>query len=135
MNMRIAALLLSGLLAPSAQAGLVLVAHPSSSAKPTVDDVKALLMGRSNNLPGGGNVLLGLPKEGKIREDLLAFIGKNESQYKAVWSQLMFTGKAAPPSVSPGDDEVKKWVAATPNAVGIIDSAKVDASVKVVFQP
>ena len=61
--------------------------------------------------------------------------GKDAAQMKAYWSQLMFTGKAQKPKKVAGDDAVKKAVAATPGAIGYIDAAAVDASVKVVLKP
>jgi hypothetical protein len=98
-----------------------------------VDEVKAVFLGQSNSLSGGGNVQVGMPKSGKLREDfVLGYVGKNEKQYKAIWTQLIFTGRAQEPKQFENEDELKKWVASTPNAVGILDSAKVDASVKVI---
>ena len=84
-------------------------------------------------LPGSGAVQVALPKEGKLREDfVIGYVGKNEKQYKAIWTQLIFTGRAQAPKQFDSEDELKKWVASTPNGVGILDSSKVDASVKVI---
>ncbi|MGM9516888.1 hypothetical protein ACS5PK_21765 [Roseateles sp. DB2] len=121
------------LIGTSAQAEPVVVANPALAAKPSVDEVKAVFLGQTNSLAGGGNVQVGMPKSGKLREDfVLGYVGKNEKQYKAIWTQLIFTGRAQEPKQFDNEDELKKWVASTPNAVGILDSTKVDASVKVI---
>lgn len=111
----------------------VVVANPALAHKATVDEIKALFLGQSNALPGSGAVQVGMPKEGKLREDfVVGYVGKNEKQYKAIWTQLIFTGRATAPKQFDNEDELKKWVASTPNGVGILDSSKVDASVRVI---
>ena len=58
---------------------------------------------------------------------------KDASQAKALWSKLVFTGKATPPKEYPSSAEVKKAVAADPKAIGYIEKSAVDATVKVVL--
>ena len=58
---------------------------------------------------------------------------KEASQAKALWSKLVFTGKATLPKEVAGSAEVKKAVAADPKAIGYIEKSAVDASVKVVL--
>jgi ABC-type phosphate transport system substrate-binding protein len=53
---------------------------------------------------------------------------------KAIWSKLVFTGKAKPPTQLATSAEVVKAVAADPEAVGYVDRAAVDSSVKVVYE-
>lgn len=43
-----------------------------------------------------------------------AVAGKDEAQVKAIWSKLVFTGKATPPKELPSSAEVVKAVAADP---------------------
>ena len=50
-----------------------------------------------------------------------------------MWSRLAFTGQGQPPKELADAEAVKKAVAADPKAVGYIDKADVDASVKVVL--
>ncbi|MDM4768415.1 hypothetical protein [Pelomonas sp. SE-A7] len=124
-----AAFVLSG----AALAGPVVVANPALAGKPGADDIKAVFLGQSTSLPGVGNVTPGLPKEGKVREDFLSsYVGKSNQQFKAVWTQLIFTGKAPAPKQFDSEDELKKWISSTPNGIGVLDSAKVDGSVKVI---
>ena len=59
--------------------------------------------------------------------------GKSAAQAKSVWARLAFTGKAKPPKEAPNGGELKKLLAATPNAIGYIDKTELDSSVKVLF--
>lgn len=52
---------------------------------------------------------------------------------KALWTRLIFTGKAKPPKEVASDADLKKAVAADPKAIGYIKKSEVDGSVKVVF--
>ena len=58
---------------------------------------------------------------------------KDTSQVKALWSKLVFTGKATMPKEVGDSAAVKRAVAADPKAIGYIEKSAVDASVKVVF--
>jgi ABC-type phosphate transport system substrate-binding protein len=58
---------------------------------------------------------------------------KDAAQVKALWSKLVFTGKATPPKEFPNSADVKKAVAADPKAIGYIDKSAVDDTVKVIL--
>ncbi len=58
---------------------------------------------------------------------------KDTAQVKALWSKLVFTGKATAPKEYSSNAEVKKAVAADPKAIGYIDKSAVDDSVKVIL--
>jgi ABC-type phosphate transport system substrate-binding protein len=58
---------------------------------------------------------------------------KDAGQVKALWSKLVFTGKATMPKEVSGSAAVKAAVAANPKAIGYIEKSAVDATVKVVF--
>lgn len=58
---------------------------------------------------------------------------KTSSQLKAYWAKIIFSGKGSPPKSVADDAAVKAFVAKTDGAIGYIDSAKVDDSVKVIF--
>jgi ABC-type phosphate transport system substrate-binding protein len=70
----------------------------------------------------------------KIRADFYQKIAdKDPSQVKAIWSKLVFTGKATPPKEFKSNSEVKKAVADDPKAIGYIDKAAADDSVKIIL--
>lgn len=121
----------------SVAAELAVVVHPSNSvASITLDDVHRIYLGKAKKFPGGGNVTpldqdSGTPAREKFYSDV---IGKSEAQAKAYWSKLIFTGKGTPPETSGDDASVKAAVGANPKALGYIDAAALDDSVKVVLR-
>lgn len=118
-------------------AEVAVVVHPSSGiASLTEDDVSRIFLGKSKTFPNGAaavpvNQDEGAPARDKFNE---AICKKNSSQYKAYWSQLVFTGKGTPPKDAGNDAAVKALVAANPNMVGYVDASVVDASLKVVYK-
>lgn len=121
----------------AAFAEVAVIVHPSVSiASMTDEDVARIFLGKSNNFPGGGQAVPinqdeGSPIRDKFNE---AICKKNASQYKAYWSQLVFTGKGTPPKDAGKDAAVKALIAANPNMIGYVDAGSVDSSVKVVFK-
>lgn len=118
-------------------AEVAVIVHPSSSVSAlTEDDVARIFLGKSKSFPGGGQAVPFNQTEGSATRDKFneAVCKKNASQYKAYWSQLVFTGKGTPPKDVGDDAAVKAQVASNPNGIGYVDSSLVDASVKVVFK-
>jgi ABC-type phosphate transport system substrate-binding protein len=74
------------------------------------------------------------PESSPIRADFYHKVAdKDPAQVKAIWSKLVFTGKATPPKEYANNAEVKKAVAADPKAIGYIDKSAVDDTVKVIL--
>lgn len=61
-------------------------------------------------------------------------VGKSAGNVKAMWAQLVFSGRALPPKVIDGDAEVKKAVAANKGAIGYIKASSADDSVRVIMK-
>lgn len=59
--------------------------------------------------------------------------GKDTAQVKAIWTKLVFTGKATAPKSVANSAEVKREVAADPNAIGYIEKSALDDSVRAVL--
>ncbi len=118
-------------------AEVAVIVHPSASVTSmTNDDVARIFLGKSNSFPGGGQAVPinqdeGSPVRDKFNE---AICKKNASQYKAYWSQLVFTGKGTPPKDAGKDAAIKALIAANPNMIGYVDASAADSSVKVVFK-
>lgn len=75
-----------------------------------------------------------LAESSPLRADFyLKVAGKDQDQVKAIWSKIVFTGKGFPPREYNTSAEVKKAVAADPAAIGYIDRAAVDDTVKVIL--
>lgn len=92
--------------------------------------------GDARSWPGGGAmVLIDQAEDSAARTAFYGkVVGKSAGNVKAMWAQLVFSGKAVPPKVIDGDAEVKKAVAANKNAIGYISAGAVDDSVKVLVK-
>lgn len=113
----------------------VVVSPKSPVGTMTADQVSSIFLGKSNTLPTGGTAVpTDLPDSVPAHEIFYTKVtGKNSAQVKAAWSRLVFSGKATPPKELASSAEVKKFVAANPDAIGYIEKSAVDSSVKVVF--
>lgn len=120
-----------------AQAGEVAVVNPKNPISSiSKDQLADIYLGNAKNFPGGGPVTpLDLPESATERQDFHKSVtGKNETQFKAYWAKMVFSGRGVPPKETPSAAEVKSMVANNPNMIGYIDKAAVDSSVKVVFE-
>ncbi len=117
------------LAAVSAQAGgIAVIGHPAA-APMSKEQVAEVFLGKNQSATP-----LDQPEAAPIRAEFYkAATGKEPSQVKAIWARLTFTGKAQPPKEVADAAAVKKAVAADPKAVGYIDKAAVDDSVKVLL--
>lgn len=118
-------------------AEIAVIVHPSSAINSMAeDDIARLFLGKAKSFPSGGQAIPLNQSEGSAARDKFneAICKKNANQYKAYWSQLVFTGKGTPPKEAGDDAAVKALVAANPNMIGYVDAGAVDASVKVVFK-
>lgn len=132
---RLALAALLGLSSLAASAQVAVIVNPKSGVTSlTVEQVSSLYLGKTSTLPGGLTQAVDLGETNPTRELFYGkATGKTPSQVKAVWARLMFSGKAAPPKELPSAADVKKLVAANPEAVGYIEKSAVDASVKAVL--
>lgn len=121
----------------SAIADVVLIGHSASTTQLTLSQAKALYLGKTKNLPNGTKAKLFELKKGHASrtEFHQKVTHKSESQLKANWSRLVFTGKATPPAQQSTAELLKSTVAATPGAVGYVDESLVDDSVSVLLKP
>jgi ABC-type phosphate transport system substrate-binding protein len=113
-----------------ATAEVVVVVHPSNPAgSMSASEVSDAFLGKSTALAP-----VNQPESSAVRTEFYQKVtGKDGAQVKALWTRLIFTGKAPPPKEVAGSDEVKKAVAADAKAIGYIEKSAVDSSVKVVF--
>ncbi len=125
--------MLLALLSLDSVADVAVIVHPSNSVSINEDEIRSLFLGKHRSFNTGQDaqvITLGSDQAGRSRFIELA-LGKNDSQLKAYWAQLLFTGKGVPPK-EVTSTEMLKLIANTPNAIGYIDSTQVDGSVKIV---
>lgn len=130
----VAAILCIGGAAAHAQVA-VIVNPKSPTATMTADQVAGIFLGKSNTLPSGATAAAtDLPESAATRDQFYSKVtGKQAAQVKAAWSRLVFSGKGTPPKELASAADVKKFVAANPDAIGYIEKSAVDATVKVVL--
>lgn len=113
-----------------AMAELVVVVNPSNAASGmTADQASQFFVGKSTSLTPVDQA-----ESAAIRTEFYKKVtDKEPSQVKALWSKLVFTGKATPPKEYGSSADVKKAIAADPKAIGYIEKSALDASVKAVL--
>lgn len=114
---------------PSLAEVVAVVGAKSPAASMTNDQVAQFFLGKSTSMTP-----IDQPDGNAVRNEFYKKVtDKDASQAKALWSKLVFTGKASPPKEVAGSAEVKKAVAADPKAIGYIEKSAVDGTVKVVL--
>lgn len=122
------------LVSAMASAEVAVIVHPSNGVTLDQAEIARLFTGRGASFNNGGKATpINQADSAAARADFDSkVLGKSSSQMKAYWSKLVFTGKGTPPKEVANDADAKAAVAADPTAIGYIDAAAVDASVKVV---
>jgi hypothetical protein len=111
-------------------AQVAVVVHPESAlAAMTPEQAANVFLGKTPTTAAD------LPEGSPVRQQFYAkATGKTPAQVKAIWARLTFSGKAVPPKELASAEEVKKFIAADPAAIGYIQKSDTDSSVKVVLE-
>jgi hypothetical protein len=117
-------------LALPAAAEIVVVVNPANQASRMFSEQAAqFFLGKSNQFTP-----VDQGKESAIRRDFYQKISsKTLAQVEGIWAKLEFSGKGTMPKSYASDAAVKKAIAADKAAIGYIDKASVDDSVKVLL--
>lgn len=111
-------------------AEVVVVVNPGATeTSMTKDEVAQYFLGKSTALTP-----IDQPESAPIRAEFYKKVAdKDMPQVKALWSKLIFTGKATAPKEVGSSADVKKAVAANPKAIGYIEKSAADSTVKVLY--
>ncbi|QUE75471.1 phosphate ABC transporter substrate-binding protein [Stutzerimonas stutzeri] len=116
-------------MAAMAQAEVAVIVNPGAAKTPSQSDVANIFLGKDKSMKG-----VDLKDWTSAKDSFYSAVtSKNESQLKSYWSGLVFTGKGQPMSSVADDAAVVAKVAAEADAIGYVDSAAVNDSVKVLF--
>jgi ABC-type phosphate transport system substrate-binding protein len=117
-------------LALPALAEVVVVVNPKApEASMSKAQIAQFFLGKSSSMNP-----VDQPESAPLRTEFYKKVtDKDPSQVKALWSKLVFTGKATMPKEAADSAAVKKAVASDPKAIGYIEKSAVDASVKVIY--
>lgn len=113
-------------------AEVAIIVHPSNQQNLSETDIKNLFSGKQKSFPdGNAAIVLTLPEGDSYLTDFNSkVLGKSDSQMKAYWSKVMFTGKGTPPK-EVSQEEMLKLVAENPSTIGIIDAGKASGAVRI----
>jgi hypothetical protein len=113
-----------------ASAEIVVITNTANQASRMFSDQAAqFFLGKSNQFTPVEQA-----KESAIRREFyLKIANKTLPQVEAVWAKIEYSGKGGLPKSYPNDAAVKKAVAADTSAIGYIDKASVDDTVKVLL--
>ena len=113
-----------------AHAELAVIVNPKNPVvKMSADDAAQYFLGKSKVLTPA-DYTDGVAPRADFYSKVLQ---KEPSQVKAIWTKLLFTVKGVAPREYASAADMKKVVAANVNAIGYIDKAAADDSVKIVF--
>jgi len=116
-------------------ADYAVIVHPSNNADMSKQDIARLFLGKIKKFSNGQQAIpvnnsAGTPVRSAFESNIA---GKTESQMKAYWSTLVFTGKGEMPKEVNSDSEVMDLVRKNPSVIGYVDKSSVDDTVKVIL--
>jgi ABC-type phosphate transport system substrate-binding protein len=99
------------------------------------DELSRIYLGKTKYLSSGIKVVPVDQRSGSmIREKFYNdLFQKSESEMKAYWSRIMFTGQGYPPIQENDDTSVLETVAKNANCLGYIERSALNNSVKVLY--
>jgi ABC-type phosphate transport system substrate-binding protein len=123
----------ASIFAAQAQAQAIVIANPSvKSADVSKSDLRDVFTGAASSLKDGSHVTPVLLKAGAVHEEFLsAYVGKNDTAFRAGWRSLVFSGQASMPKSLDSDAAVVEYVAHNPGAIGYIGKSAPHEGVKV----
>lgn len=120
---------LGALALPASAEVVVIVSQKNPASRMFSEQASQFFLGKSNLFTP-----VDLPESSAVRAEFYKKVAdKDTAQVKALWSKLVFTGKATAPKEYASAAEVKKAVAADPKAIGYIEKSAVDDTVKVIL--
>jgi len=130
---------LMGSFAAGIAAADVVVIVSSTSAITTLSraQVTDIFLGKVSRFPNGAPAVPIDQEEGSPARDefYLTYAGKSQAQVKAHWSKIIFTGRGQPPKSVANSAEVRKLIAANPEAISYIERSAVNGSVRILVAP
>jgi len=131
---KISTLIVGLVLSCASFADVVVIVNKANTAVISGSDISRLFLGKLKQFTDGTKVEPINQKMGStVRNDFESkVLNKSASKIKAYWSKRVFSGKGKPPKEVASDQEVLAIVSANAGAIGYVDAANVNDSVKVV---
>ena len=97
--------------------------------------VKSIFLGKKVAWDSAGRITLAVLKGGPVAEEYFkSAVEMTASAFNNHWRRLAMTGGGTAPKSFEKEEDLRKFVAETPGAVGFVDSANADDSV-VILKP
>lgn len=127
-------LVASFVISNASYANVAIVVNKANSNPVSDAEISRLFLGKLKKFDGGESATpVNSKSSTSARTDFEKnVLNKSASQLKAYWSKRVFSGKGKPPTELDNDAAVLAFVAANPGAIGYVDAANVDDSVKVI---
>jgi len=94
--------------------------------------LKSVFLGKKVAWDGAGRVTLAVLKGGPVADEFLkGAVDMNASAFNNHWRRLAMTGGGTAPKAFDKEEDLRKFVAETPGAIGFVDAASADTSVSV----
>lgn len=120
------------LLASFHASAVTVIVHPSNTASLDKKALKKVFLGKSKTFPDGVQAVPIDLSSGEARTQFIKnVLGKSESQIKAYWSKLIFTGKGQAPKAMASEAEVLELISQNPSLIGYVSDGAVTDAVKV----
>lgn len=133
MKKNIIILALTSLFSFSSLADVVVVGNLALPDGMSKNDAKKVFLGKKTKYAGGNLKVIELSS---AKNEFHSKVTKKSlSQLEAYWSKQLFTGKGKPPAEATDAGAMKAMIAQNTKAIGYMDEADVDGSVKVLFKP
>jgi ABC-type phosphate transport system substrate-binding protein len=131
-------LALSLVLGGTGRADVVAVVSPKSPLTSlSKNQVAEIFLGKTARFPDGTLAVPIDQEEGSpARDEFYAtFTGKSAAQLKSHWTKTIFTGRGKPPMAVSSSADVRRLIAANPQAISYIERSAVDSTIKILELP
>ena len=115
-------------------ADVAVIVNSANNASIADSDISRIFLGKIKQFSNGDKItIINLKFKQDTRNEFeKKALNKSASQVKAYWSKLMFSGKGKPPKELGSDKEIIAFVVENPGAIGYVNAASAEGSVKVV---
>ena len=120
----------------SAFADIAVIVNPANTSEMSKKDVANYFLGKKNSFANGTSVTpfsLSTADQDIRNKFYMKVTRKNSSQFNGYWSQMTLQGKGRPPKELDSQDAMKQTIASNEGAIGFIDAANADDSVRIVY--
>jgi ABC-type phosphate transport system substrate-binding protein len=119
------------LFAAKSQAQVLVIANPNVNTNSVSKaDLSKVYTGATSQI-GGSHVVPALLKQGTIHTDFLTnYVGQAPVSVLVIWRGLVLSGQATMPRTFDSEEDLVKYVAHTPGAIGYIDKSTPHEGVK-----